>query len=64
MTSNKDEDDSDRIDWQRATWEGAKREQLRRWSCLTLEEIVAAQEEMAELERQLNRPASRQSPKE
>jgi hypothetical protein len=37
------------IDWSAATREGARREQLRRWSRLTLEEIVAAQEEMAGL---------------
>ena len=35
--------------WESATWDGARREQLRRWAALPLEEIVAAQEEMAEL---------------
>jgi hypothetical protein len=35
--------------WEAATWEGVRREQLRRWAALPLEEIVAAQEEMAEL---------------
>lgn len=42
-----------RIDWGLTTWEGARREQLRRWSELSLEEIVRAQEEMAELARRL-----------
>jgi len=44
--------------WETATWDGACREQLRHWSRLSLEEIVAAQEEMAELSDQLSRPAS------
>lgn len=34
------------IDWSLTTWEGAEREQLRRWAQLSLEEIVRAQEEM------------------
>lgn len=37
------------IDWNLTTWEGARREQLRRWSGLSLEDILRAQEEMAEL---------------
>lgn len=37
------------IDWSLATWEGAEREQLRRWAMLSLEEIVLAQEEMQRL---------------
>jgi hypothetical protein len=37
------------IDWSLTTWEGARREQLRRWAQLSLAEIVAAQEEMQEL---------------
>lgn len=39
-----------------ATWEGAEREQLRRWAALTLEEIIRAQEEMRELAERLHRP--------
>ncbi|MEW5862211.1 MAG: hypothetical protein AB1773_01270 [Pseudomonadota bacterium] len=35
------------------TWEGARREQLRRWADLSLEEILRAQEEMAQLARRL-----------
>ena len=38
------------IDWRLTTWEGARREELRRWSQLPLERIVAALEEMAELQ--------------
>ena len=37
------------IDWSLTTWEGAEREQLRRWAQLSLEEIVRAQEEMQDL---------------
>jgi hypothetical protein len=46
MTKN---DPLDSFDWNLTTWEGSRREQLRRWAQLTLEEIVQAQEEMAEL---------------
>jgi hypothetical protein len=41
------------IDWSLTTWEGAEREQLRRWARLSLEEIVRAQEEMQELAERL-----------
>lgn len=41
--------DTEAIDWRLTTWEGARQEQLRRWSSLTLEEIVRAQEEMQDL---------------
>lgn len=37
------------FDWTLTTWEGSRREQLRRWAELSLEDIVRAQEEMAEL---------------
>jgi hypothetical protein len=36
------------IDWSLTTWEGSRREQIRRWSKLTMDEILAAQEEMAD----------------
>ena len=45
------------IDWSLTTWEGAEREQLRRWAQLSLEEIVRAQEEMQSLAERLGRPA-------
>ncbi len=49
------------IDWSLTTWEGARREQLRRWAALTLEEIVLAQEEMQELSERLDgTPASKE----
>jgi hypothetical protein len=43
----------DIIDWSLTTWEGSRREQLRRWAALSLEEILLAQEEMQELARKL-----------
>ena len=39
-------DSPDAIDWSLTTWEGARREQMRRWAALPLETIVAALEEM------------------
>jgi len=39
----------DSFDWNLTTWEGGRREQLQRWAQLTLEEIIRAREEMAEL---------------
>lgn len=44
---------TDTIDWILTTWEGARREQMRRWAALTLEEIVLAQQEMRELSERL-----------
>ena len=35
------------FDWSLTSWEGSRREQLRRWSQLSMDEIFAAQEEMA-----------------
>ena len=37
------------IDWSLTTWEGARREQMRRWSELPLERIILALEEMEDL---------------
>ena len=46
------------IDWRLTTWKGSRREQLRRWSELSWNEILQAQEEMAELANDLNPSAS------
>ena len=46
--------DSDCIDWSLTTWERSRREQMRRWSELTMDEILEAQEEMADLTEQLH----------
>jgi len=41
------------VDWSLTTWEGSRREQLRRWAELSLEQIILAQEEMRELAEKL-----------
>ena len=41
------------IDWRLTTWEGAQREQLRRWAELPLENIILALEEMESLSARL-----------
>jgi hypothetical protein len=40
---------TDGIDWSLTTWEGSRREQLRRWAALPLERVILAIEEMQEL---------------
>ena len=40
-------------DWSAATWEGARREQMRRWAALPFERAILALEEMEELAREL-----------
>lgn len=45
----KTEASGDAIDWRLTTWEGAQREQLRRWAALPLENIIRALEEMEQL---------------
>ncbi len=45
--------DDDSIDWSKTTWEGSRREQLRRWRALSLRERLLAVEEMAELSQRL-----------
>ena len=55
----------EQFDWRLTTWEGSRREQLRRWSELPLERIIAAIEEMEELSREMNpdeRDAQRLAP--
>ena len=39
----------DDIDWSLTTWEGSRREQLRRWRTLTLRERLQSLEDMADL---------------
>jgi hypothetical protein len=46
-------DPLERFDWRLATFEGSRREQLRRWAALPLAEMIAAIEEMGELARAL-----------
>ena len=51
----KNEQPEDGIDWSLTTWEGARREQLRRWAALPLERIIMALEEMQDLAEQFQR---------
>lgn len=51
------------VDWSLTTWEGARREQLRRWSELPLDRIILALEEMQRLSDMLNKPAADGTPK-
>jgi len=37
------------IDWNLTTWEGSRRETLKRWAALPLEQIISALEEMQQL---------------
>jgi hypothetical protein len=37
------------VRWELTTFDGARREQLRRWADLPLDRVIAALEEMAEL---------------
>lgn len=46
--------DDDKIDWSLTTWEGARREQMRRWAELPLKNIVAALEEKQEITERLH----------
>ena len=43
------------IDWSLTTWEGARREQLRRWSQMPLAEMIQALEEMQALAEKLSK---------
>jgi hypothetical protein len=49
----------DLIDWTLTTWEGARREQLRCWAELPLENVIAALEEMENVAAQLAAKAHR-----
>jgi hypothetical protein len=40
---------TDPVDWTLTTWEGARREQLRRWADMPLRDIILALEEMQAL---------------
>lgn len=52
-----DNQPSNQIDWSLTTWEGARREQTRRWSQMSLAQIISALEEMQVLAERLAKPA-------
>ncbi|MDP1675044.1 MAG: hypothetical protein Q8L65_18280 [Burkholderiales bacterium] len=57
--------DIEDFDWSLTTWEGSRREQLRRWALLSLEEMIRAQEDMADLaERFSEMRAAEHSPRD
>ncbi|KAA0222013.1 MAG: hypothetical protein EDS66_07530 [Planctomycetota bacterium] len=45
----------DGMDWESTTWEGSRRAQLEHWAGLSLDEIFAAQEELAEIAEEIAR---------
>ncbi len=49
-----DELQTPEIDWNLTTWEGARREQMRRWGQLSLAEMILALEEMQEIAEKLS----------
>ena len=44
---------TDGIDWSLTTWEGARREQMRRWGRMSLADMIRALEEMQVLAEKL-----------
>ena len=53
----KDNSQDNDIDWSLTTWEGARQEQLRRWSQMPLAEMILALEEMQVLAEKLAQSA-------
>ena len=49
-----DQPPEDGIDWSKTTWEGSRREQIERWSRMSLDQILEAQEELADLSREMS----------
>ena len=41
--------DKQQVDWSLGTYEGARREQIRRWSQLSLTQVIQALEDMEQL---------------
>jgi hypothetical protein len=48
-----DDFQTDRIDWSLTTWEGARREQMRRWGRMPLADMIRALEDMQVLAEKL-----------
>jgi hypothetical protein len=46
------------IDWSLTTWEGARREQVRRWARMPLAEMIRALEEMQVLAERLSQSST------
>ncbi len=58
----KNESPADGIDWRLTTWDGSRREQLRRWAALPLERVILAIEEMQELAEHFRRMHAKGKP--
>jgi len=54
----------DEIDWEATTWDGSRRRQIEHWARLSLDEIFAAQEDMAEFAAQLHSLADEDNPRD
>lgn len=50
----KSEQQEETVDWSLTTWEGARHEELRKWSQLPLEKVILALEEMADISHTLH----------
>jgi hypothetical protein len=57
-TMPNDESQASDIDWSLTTWDGARREQLRRWSQMPLAEMILALEEMHVLAEKLSQSSN------
>ncbi len=57
---SRNEDHESAIDWRLTTWVGARREALRRWARLPLEQVIAALEEMGRLSEALENAPPRE----
>jgi hypothetical protein len=53
----------DEIDWSLTTFEGVRREQLRRWAQLPLEDIIRSLEEMEQLAQALHSRSGQHAPR-
>jgi hypothetical protein len=54
---------TDRIDWTLTTWEGARREQMRRWGRMPLADMIRALEEMQVLAEKLVKSSAQSGPR-
>jgi hypothetical protein len=55
----RNEPQTSEFDWRMTSFEGARREQLRRWARLPLEDVIRAIEEMQDIAQQLGAKQSR-----
>mgnify|MGYP003402458117 FL=1 len=53
------EPNASEFDWRVTSFEGARREQLRRWAELPLEDVIRAIEEMQDIAQQLGSESTR-----